>query len=131
MRTKYRCAGPKQARHSFFSTTGRPKDHSAAFPAGWARTLFAFSVLIVGVISTGTVCGQGALTNGWTHTGTIAPAGEVDSWTFSATNGGRIVIRIGEISQTNNFTPRILLLTPNAVQQATASGTVAAEISVV
>ncbi len=131
MRTKYRCAGPKQARHSFFSTTKRSTNRPAAWPASWARTLFSFFILITGMISAGSVRGQGALTNGWTHTDTIAPAGEVDSWTFSATNGDRIVIRVGEISQTNNFTPRLVLLTPNAVQQATASGSVAAEISVV
>lgn len=73
---------------------------------------------------------QGALTNGWTHTGTISPAGDSDSWTFSASTGDRIVLRVGEITQTGSFSPRIRLSTPNAVQQAVASGTVAAEISV-
>jgi hypothetical protein len=93
--------------------------------------LFAFFILSTGLISTGTVRGQGPLTNGWTHTGVIAVGGEVDPWTFSATIGDRIVIRVGEITQTNNFTPRIRLMTPNAVQQATANGAVAAEVSVV
>jgi|GEM_PF-1179056 len=73
---------------------------------------------------------QGALTNGWTHTGTIAPVGDSDSWTFTANAGDRIVVRIGEISQTNSFTPRIRLLNPGAAQQATANGSVAAEIAV-
>ena len=124
MRTKYRCAEPKQARHSNSPTARQPKDHATALPSGWARTLFAFFILSTGLISTGTVRGQGPLTNGWTHTGVIAVGGEVDPWTFSATIGDRIVIRVGEITQTNNFTPRIRLMTPNAVQQATAVGLV-------
>ena len=73
---------------------------------------------------------QGALTNGWTHTGTIAPVGDSDTWTFSATAGDSIVIRVGKITQTNTFTPRIRLFKPGAVQQAIASGSVAAEIAV-
>ena len=73
---------------------------------------------------------QGALTNGWTHTGTISPIGDSDSWTFSANAGDQIVLRVGEITQTGSFTPRIRLQTPTAVQQATASGAVVAEIAV-
>ena len=45
---------------------------------------------------------QGALTNGWTHTGTIAPVGHSASWTFTANVGDRIVVRV-EITQTNNL----------------------------
>ncbi|MBI3853883.1 MAG: hypothetical protein HY298_26965, partial [Verrucomicrobia bacterium] len=72
---------------------------------------------------------QGVLTNGWMHTGTIAPVGDSDSWTFSANAGDRIVIRVGEITQTNSFTPRIRLINPASVTN-TASGAVAAEIAV-
>src|ERR1043166_97461 len=74
--------------------------------------------------------GQGTLTNGWTHTGTIAPIGHSDSWTFSANAGDSIVIRVGEISQTNTFTPRIRLQNPSAVQIASAQNALAAEIAV-
>ena len=73
---------------------------------------------------------QGLLTNGWTHTGTIAPAGDADSWTFDASVGDRIVIRIGEINQTGAFNPRIRLLNPNAVQVASVFNSLAAEIAV-
>ena len=73
---------------------------------------------------------QGTLTNGWTHTGTIAPIGHSDSWTFSANAGESIVIRVGEISQTNAFTPRIRLQNPSAVQMASAQNSLAAEIAV-
>jgi trimeric autotransporter adhesin len=72
---------------------------------------------------------QGTLTNGWTHTGTIAPAGDADTWTFSANAGDRLVIRVGEITTTNTFTPRIRLQNPSAVQVAVASSGVAAEIT--
>jgi len=56
--------------------------------------------------------------------------GDSDSWTFSASIGDTIVIRVGEISQTNNFTPRIRLQNPSAVLMASAQNTVAAEIAV-
>jgi hypothetical protein len=62
--------------------------------------------------------------------GTIAPAGHFDTWTFSATSGDSIVIRIGEITSTNSFTSRIRLFNPTAAQQALTSGSLAAEIAV-
>ena len=73
---------------------------------------------------------QGVLTNGWTYGGTIAPVGDSDTWTFSATTGDSIIIKVGKVTQTNNFNPRIRLLNPNSVQQALASSTSAAEIAV-
>ena len=85
---------------------------------------------MLGLLFPGAVFGQGALTNGFTHQGTIAPVGDSDSWTFSATTGDRIVIRVGEITQTNSFTPRLRLQNPSAVQIGLASGTVVAEITV-
>lgn len=75
------------------------------------------------------VAAQGALTTGWLHTGTIAPVGDSDAWTFSATTGDRIVVRVGEISQTNNFTLRIRLQNPNAVLVGMAQNSAAAEIA--
>ncbi len=93
------------------------------------RILIAIIVLVaLSVVPR--VAAQGSLTNGWTHTGTIAPVGDSDSWTFSASIGDRIVIKVGEISQTNTFTPRLRLQNPGAVQIAVASGAVAAEITV-
>ena len=98
------------------------------------RGLFSTLLLLMSslglLFSTHLALAQGTLTNGWTHTGTIAPGGDSDAWTFSANTGDRIVVRVGEITQTNNFTPRIRLQNPVAVQQAVASGAVAAEIAV-
>ncbi len=89
--------------------------------------LLTILTLLAGI---NTATAQGVLTNGWTYKGTIAPVGDSDSWTFSATNGDSIVIRVGEITSTNGFTPRIRLFNPSAVQQGLASSTVAAEISI-
>jgi trimeric autotransporter adhesin len=90
-------------------------------------------LLVVGWLAglwTNTAFAQGALTNGWMHTGTIAPIGDSDTWTFSASSGDTIVVKVGEITQTNTFNPRIRLLNPGAVQMASASAAVAAEIAV-
>jgi len=96
-----------------------------------SRSLGGFALLLFLTLLNGvTAHAQGALTNGWTHTGTISPAGDSDSWTFSASIGDRIVIRIGEITQTGSFTPRIRLQNPSAVQIAVASSSLVAEIAV-
>jgi trimeric autotransporter adhesin len=86
--------------------------------------------LLLGLCSARLALAQGTLTNGWTTTGTIAPVGDSDSWTFQANTGDRIVVRVGKITQTNSFNPRLRLQTPNAVQQAIVSGSIAAEIAV-
>jgi trimeric autotransporter adhesin len=103
-------------------------------PAGAGHPCHAAVRLLLGLIllalGSNAAIAQGSLTNGWTHTGTISPAGDADSWTFSASIGDRIVLRVGEITQTGTFTPRIRLQTPTAVQQAIASSAVAVEIAV-
>ena len=95
----------------------RLKSHLTWFRAA----LLILAVTLSGLLSE-TAKGQGALTNGWTHTGTIAPIGDSDSWTFTANTGDSLVIRIGKITQTNSFTPRIRLINPLAVQQASTFG---------
>jgi hypothetical protein len=103
--------------------------------AGWEipKKLFIglFTSLLLLAACSNTATAQGTLTNGWTYNGTIAPVGHSDTWTFSATNGQSIVIRMGEITSTNGFTPRIRLFNPNAVQQALASDPNSAEITVI
>ena len=79
---------------------------------------------------TSSASAQGTLTNGWTHTGTISPAGDADAWTFTANAGDRLVIRVGEITQTGSFTPRLRLNNPLGGQQALVAGAVSAEIAV-
>jgi len=130
MRTTYRSGGPNRTRRSDSSNTGYPKADPILFPERM-RAIVAFFSLLVLILPTDFAHGQGPLTNGWTHTGLIGVGAEVDSWTFSANAGERIVVRVGEITQTNAFTPRIRLVNPPGTQQATASGAVAAEVSVV
>jgi hypothetical protein len=63
----------------------------------------------------------GALTNGFTHTGTIAQ-GDVDVWTFSATAGQRISLHIGEITDSADFRPWIRLWSPSGASLGDTAG---------
>ena len=89
-----------------------------------------FFGLILFSMTTFSLLAQGTLTNGWTHTGSISPVGDSDVWTFAATIGDRIVIRVGEITQTGSFSPRLRLQNPSAVLIASSSSTLATEVSV-
>jgi predicted secreted protein len=93
---------------------------------GLVLTLFVFLCASLSI----DVRAQGTLTNGWTHTGTISPNGDSDTWTFTANAGEAIVLRVGEITQTNNFNPRIRLMNPGAVQIGLSSGAFAAELAI-
>ena len=73
---------------------------------------------------------QGVIAPGETLTGAITPAGDSDTWTFSANTGDAIVVRVGEITQTGSFAPRIRLFDPSAALLGTASTSIAAEIAV-
>jgi hypothetical protein len=81
------------------------------------------------LLSSNTVRAQGDLTNGWTHGGNISPAGDSDSWTFTAAAGDRIVVRVGEIFN-NAFSPKIQLLNPSSMVQASSFSSLATEIAV-
>ena len=88
----------------------------------------AWVALTLAMLVSSTAGAQGAISSGETLTGTISPVGDSDTWTFSANTGDAIVIRVGEITQTGNFTPRIRLFSPGAVLLATAQSSVGAEI---
>jgi hypothetical protein len=79
-------------------------------------------------IADGPVSGGGSLINGFLHTGTIAAAGEVDTWTFDAVAGDRIAVHVGEIVDDNDFRPWIRLLSPTDVSLGSAFGLGAAAI---
>jgi trimeric autotransporter adhesin len=57
---------------------------------------------------------QGALTNGENHSGSIATAGQVDEWTFSANQGDALILTLGEVPRVPdpNFWPRIQVTGP-------------------
>jgi hypothetical protein len=81
--------------------------------------------------SQGSSCGPegGPLTNGATHCGTIAGAGEVDTWTFTAIAGDRIAVHLGEVIDQNDFRPWIRVLAPNSASLGSSSGLAAAVLS--
>ena len=83
------------------------------------RRATALTALILFVGLTCVAQGQTALENGARHVGEITPAGDTDSWTFTANAGDAVQLRIGS----TNFTPRIRLFdTDNALIGETTSG---------
>lgn len=74
---------------------------------------------------------QGALTNGVAHTGTVSPAGDVDTWTFTANQNDAIVVRVGETGAANsNFYPFVRLLGTTGTVLGQSTGDLDAEVSV-
>jgi len=82
----------------------------------------------VDITATGGGGGGNTLTNGLLQTGSIDAAGEVDTWTFTATAGDRIAIHIGEIVDRNDFRPWIRLQAPGGASLGSSFGLAAAEI---
>jgi trimeric autotransporter adhesin len=91
--------------------------------------LVVAAVQVLAMLYPAVASAQGFIASGQTLTGTISPVGDSDTWTFSANVGDAIVIRVGEITQTGSFTPRIRLFNPSATLLATAFGALAAEIN--
>jgi hypothetical protein len=54
----------------------------------------------------------GAMTNGQNHAGTIALAGEFDTWTFAANAGDHITLTVAEVGTDTAFVPYIRLISP-------------------
>src|SRR5437667_7364 len=55
----------------------------------------------------------GSLVNGRTYSGTISVPGDLDTWTFTATQGDYIALSVGTVTQTTaHFAPWIRLLSP-------------------
>src|SRR5580704_5659083 len=71
---------------------------------------------------------QGPLTNGVTTQGTISSAGQTDTWTFAATAGDAIIVRVGDASS-SGFTMNIQLFSPTSVLLGSSTGNPAAEIA--
>ena len=70
----------------------------------------------------------GPMTNGYTHQGNL-PIGDLNAWTFTANTGDDIVLKVGQITDTNNFDPWIRLYGSNGVLIASSSDTSAAEVT--
>src|SRR5436190_1255071 len=58
----------------------------------------------------------GSLVNGRTYSGTISVPGDLDTWTFTATQGDYIALSVGTVTQTTaHFAPWIRLVSPTGV----------------
>src|SRR5205809_198043 len=72
----------------------------------------------------------GALTNGAVHAGTIY-LGDLDQWSFTATQGDYIALSMGEVAPVSGgFQPWIRLVSPTGALLATSIGASAAQITV-
>src|SRR6185295_10834044 len=69
----------------------------------------------------------GPMTNGVMQLGTVL-TGDLDLWTFSANSGDALVVRIGELTDTNTFTPWIRLYGPNGKLLDSGFGALAGEV---
>src|SRR5690242_6257953 len=56
----------------------------------------AWAAMMLALVVAAPASAQGAISSGETLTGTIAPVGDFDTWTFSANTGDAIVVRVGE-----------------------------------
>ena len=74
--------------------------------------------------------GQGGMTNGLNYTGDILLAGEIDTYSFTATAGDDLIVHIGETAGIADFTPWIRLFAPDNSMVGNASGVLAAQINV-
>src|SRR5204863_3364253 len=73
----------------------------------------------------------GSLINGQTYSGTISVPGELDTWTFTATQGDYIALSVGTVTQTTaHFAPWIRLVSPTGVLLGnSATGTGASDVA--
>src|SRR2546425_630351 len=73
----------------------------------------------------------GSLINGQNRSGTISTAGELHTWTFTATQGDYIALSIGEVAPVSaNFEPWIRLVSPTGAVLGNSAGPAAAQIAV-
>lgn len=89
----------------------------------------AISLLLLPAVA----AAQGPLTNGGNHAGAISTPGEIDEWTFTASQGQSILLSVGEIPPSgpdSGFRPWIRLFQPNGAEIGSAAGAVAARINV-
>src|SRR5262245_26979555 len=88
-------------------------------------------VLIVGfALLHGTAFAQGPITNGQNHSGTISVAGEIDTWTFTASAGDSISLSVGVVDTAASLRPFIRLQNPNGVEIASAQTAFIAQINI-
>jgi hypothetical protein len=73
---------------------------------------------------------QVPLNNGQNHTGTIAVAGGVDSWSFQSNKNDAISLSLTETVDAGGFAPKLELIAPNGARLGTSSGAVVTTINI-
>lgn len=101
-----------------------PLVHLVAFRA--RRKLIPLLV-VLGFVSQIAV-GQGPMTNGFTHTGTLL-SGQQLTWTFAANSGDGILIKLGEAVVGSSLYPRLRVFGPGGVLLGESAGSTAAEVA--
>lgn len=71
----------------------------------------------------------GAMTNGANHAGSLT-VGDLDAWTFTANQGDYIMLAVGEVTGTADYTPFIRLVSPNGTVLANDWNPAAAQVGV-
>ncbi len=79
------------------------------------RLLILVPFLLLLPFAVGEALAQGAITNGDNHFASISAAGEIDTWTFSATAGDYVALTAAEVGSDTAFAPWVRLLNPNNV----------------
>jgi hypothetical protein len=95
---------------------------------------FLASALMALSILPATANAQGALTNGAIHSASISSAGEIDTWTFTASQNDFIALSIGEVlpgGPDPGFVPWIRLQNPMGVQIGSSAGVLVGQISLI
>src|SRR6185503_11577112 len=70
----------------------------------------------------------GPMTNGANHAGEIH-TGDMDQWTFTATSGSSIVVRMGEVGGDSELYLYLLLYGPNGALITYDSGVIVAQVA--
>jgi hypothetical protein len=73
---------------------------------------------------------QGAMANGQNHAGAIAAPGEIDEWTFTATQGDAIALSLAEVGPDTVFAPWLRLRAPDGTQLSSNTNILVAQINI-
>ncbi len=76
----------------------------------------AFTGAVLAAITTTTTALP--IASGAAGDGAISAAGQIDSWTFTATAGGNIVVSLAKLTGDNTFFPQMVLYGPDGAQLA-------------
>ncbi|MGE0360752.1 MAG: beta strand repeat-containing protein [Vicinamibacterales bacterium] len=92
---------------------------------------FRLAIVIALVFDVRSASAQGAIANGQNHNGTIGAPGASDSWTLTVIQGDTISVSVAEVGPNSDFAPWVRLLDPGAVQVATSTSSLVAQVNVI